>query len=36
MPWNEARRVTDAQGQPLINHPVTCVDCHNPTTWRCA
>jgi nitrite reductase (cytochrome c-552) len=30
MPWNEARRVTDAQGRPLINHPVTCVDCHNP------
>jgi nitrite reductase (cytochrome c-552) len=30
MPWNEARRVTDAQGQPLINHPVSCVDCHNP------
>jgi nitrite reductase (cytochrome c-552) len=28
MPWNEARRVVDAQGQPLINHPVTCVDCH--------
>jgi nitrite reductase (cytochrome c-552) len=32
MPWNEARNVTDAQGQPLINHPVTCVDCHNPQT----
>jgi nitrite reductase (cytochrome c-552) len=30
MPWNEARRVTDGQGRPLINHPVTCVDCHSP------
>jgi nitrite reductase (cytochrome c-552) len=32
MPWNEARNITNAQGQPLINHPVTCVDCHNPQT----
>jgi nitrite reductase (cytochrome c-552) len=32
MRWNDARRVTDAQGQPLIEHPVTCVDCHNPET----
>lgn len=30
MPWNEARRVTDSDGRPLINHPVTCVDCHDP------
>jgi nitrite reductase (cytochrome c-552) len=31
MPWNEARQVTTAAGQPLIEHPVTCVDCHSPT-----
>jgi nitrite reductase (cytochrome c-552) len=30
MPWTEARHLTDAQGQPLVEHPVSCVDCHSP------
>ena len=30
MPWNEARNVTNAAGEPLVNHPVSCVDCHSP------
>jgi nitrite reductase (cytochrome c-552) len=34
MPWNEARRLVDTQGQPLVNHPVSCVDCHNPQTME--
>ncbi|CAN5513041.1 ammonia-forming cytochrome c nitrite reductase subunit c552 [soil metagenome] len=32
MRWNEARNLVDAQGQPLISHSVTCVDCHDPQT----
>jgi nitrite reductase (cytochrome c-552) len=34
MPWNEARRLVDAQGRPLVTHPVSCVDCHNPQTME--
>jgi nitrite reductase (cytochrome c-552) len=34
MPWNEARHLVDAQGQPLVNHPVSCVDCHSPQTME--
>jgi nitrite reductase (cytochrome c-552) len=30
MPWNEARHLTDAQGDSLVKHPVSCVDCHSP------
>ena len=32
MTWNEARALTDARGEPLVTHPVTCVDCHDPAT----
>jgi nitrite reductase (cytochrome c-552) len=32
MSWNEARAVVDDRGEPLINHSVTCADCHNPQT----
>jgi nitrite reductase (cytochrome c-552) len=34
MTWNEARRLTDDEGRPLIIHPVSCVDCHDPETMR--
>ncbi len=32
MTWNEARNLTDDEGRPLVTHPVTCVDCHDPQT----
>ncbi len=32
MPYNEARNLTDEHGELLINHPVSCVDCHDPST----
>lgn len=32
MDWNEARNLTDAHGDMLIDHPVSCVDCHHPDT----
>jgi nitrite reductase (cytochrome c-552) len=32
MPYAEARNMTDAQGKPLVEHPVACLDCHDPTT----
>jgi nitrite reductase (cytochrome c-552) len=32
MPYREAREMKDDKGQLLIQHPVACVDCHNPTT----
>ena len=32
MSWNEARHMTDEQGNKLITHPVTCIDCHEPAT----
>lgn len=34
MPWNEARNLTDDQGRKLIEHPVTCLDCHDPATMQ--
>lgn len=34
MPWSEARRLQDAQGNPLIEHPAACVDCHHPETMQ--
>ncbi len=30
MTWNEARNLTDAHGEMLVEHPVSCVDCHDP------
>ncbi|MFA9478383.1 ammonia-forming cytochrome c nitrite reductase subunit c552 [Phycisphaerales bacterium AB-hyl4] len=34
MPWDEARNITDEHGEMLINHPASCVDCHDPDTMR--
>jgi nitrite reductase (cytochrome c-552) len=34
MTWNEARNLKDADGHALIQHPVSCVDCHDPQTMR--
>jgi nitrite reductase (cytochrome c-552) len=30
MPYAEARALTDADGKKLIEHPVGCIDCHDP------
>jgi len=32
MAWEEARFMTDAGGNPLVEHPLSCVDCHVPST----
>ena len=32
MPYREAREMKDDKGQPLVQHPVACVDCHDPKT----
>jgi nitrite reductase (cytochrome c-552) len=32
MTWNEARFMTDDQGEQLVTHPITCVDCHDPAS----
>jgi nitrite reductase (cytochrome c-552) len=32
MPYAEARNIKDDTGQPLIQHPIACVDCHDPKT----
>ena len=32
MPYAEARNLKDDAGQPLIQHPIACVDCHDPNT----
>jgi nitrite reductase (cytochrome c-552) len=32
MPYAEARNIKDDAGQPLIQHPIACVDCHDPKT----
>ncbi len=32
MPYAEARKLQDDSGRPLIEHPVSCVDCHDPQT----
>lgn len=32
MPYAAARNVTDEQGRPLIQHPVACIDCHDPAS----
>jgi nitrite reductase (cytochrome c-552) len=32
MPYQEARTMKDDKGQLLVQHPVACVDCHDPKT----
>jgi nitrite reductase (cytochrome c-552) len=32
MPYADARNIKDDAGQPLIQHPIACVDCHDPKT----
>lgn len=32
MTWNEARNLKDDHGEMLVDHPVSCVDCHHPET----
>jgi len=32
MPYREARDMKDDKGQPLVQHSVACVDCHDPKT----
>jgi nitrite reductase (cytochrome c-552) len=32
MPYREAREMRDDKGQLLVQHPVACVDCHDPKT----
>jgi nitrite reductase (cytochrome c-552) len=32
MPYREAREMKDDKGQPLVQHSVACVDCHEPKT----
>lgn len=34
MSWNEARHMTDDHGELLVDHPVSCVDCHDPDTMN--
>ena len=34
MPYHEARNLKDDDGQLLINHPVSCLDCHEPESMR--
>jgi nitrite reductase (cytochrome c-552) len=34
MPYKEARGLTNPHGELLVNHPVTCVDCHDPQTME--
>jgi nitrite reductase (cytochrome c-552) len=32
MPYQDARNMKDDKGQLLVQHPVACVDCHDPRT----
>jgi nitrite reductase (cytochrome c-552) len=32
MPFGEARNLRDDQGLPLVQHPIACLDCHDPET----
>jgi nitrite reductase (cytochrome c-552) len=32
MPYTEARQLKDEKGQLLVQHPVGCIDCHDPQT----
>jgi nitrite reductase (cytochrome c-552) len=30
MPYRDAREMKDDKGQPLVQHPIACIDCHEP------
>jgi len=32
LPYREAREMKDDKGQPLVQHAVACIDCHDPKT----
>jgi nitrite reductase (cytochrome c-552) len=32
MPYDQARNMKDDKGQPLVQHSLACVDCHDPQT----
>jgi len=32
LPYREAREMKDDKGQPLVQHSVACIDCHDPST----
>ncbi len=34
MKYQDARALVDAKGEQLVNHPVSCVDCHDPSTME--
>jgi nitrite reductase (cytochrome c-552) len=34
LPYAEARSLTDAKGRKLIQHPVSCIDCHDPASMQ--
>jgi nitrite reductase (cytochrome c-552) len=34
MKYQDALALKDAAGKPLVNHPVSCVDCHDPSTMQ--
>ncbi|MDD4101990.1 MAG: ammonia-forming cytochrome c nitrite reductase subunit c552 [Kiritimatiellae bacterium] len=34
MPYHEARNLKDDDGEMLINHPVSCIDCHDPASMQ--
>jgi nitrite reductase (cytochrome c-552) len=34
MPYDEARHLKGSDGKDLINHPVACIDCHDPDSMQ--
>jgi nitrite reductase (cytochrome c-552) len=34
MPYEKARNLTGEDGEPLIEHPASCVDCHDPESME--
>jgi nitrite reductase (cytochrome c-552) len=36
MPYEEARHLKGEDGKDLINHPVACIDCHDPESMQLA
>jgi nitrite reductase (cytochrome c-552) len=34
MPYQEARDLKDDKGQPLVQHSISCIDCHDPKTMN--
>src|SRR4029450_6586431 len=34
MPYDQAHNMRDGKGQALVQHPLACVDCHEPKTMR--